>query len=527
MSGISEYTGTWNRDTAKHLAKRVMFGATKADVDYFLSQGLNNSVAGLLSSETNPAPPVNNYNALVPDPNIGYGSTWVNETTFPVVDNTIIVARRDSLKAWWTGQLLNQNRNLTQKMTFFWHNHFAIQMNAVPSGEACYKYVNLLMQNCFGNVKTLAKEITKDPAMLFFLNGYLNSASAPDENYARELQELFTVGKGPNSQYTEDDVQAAAKVLTGFRLNPNTAPITTYFDPNEHDNSSKTFSSFYGGTTIAGAGEAELDALLNMIFANDEVALYIVRKLYIYFVYYKIDAGVETDVIEPLANILRTNNYDILPVLETLFKSEHFYDTWNRSCEIKNPLDFMVGMCREMMVEFPDSPNHDTQYETWNYIRSQAEKNSLDIGDPPSVSGWIPYYQIPSFHELWINSDTYAKRNEFIDFILNGKTVGTATVKADILGFTAAFDNPSDPDALIQESFDLLLGLPLSQDAKDYFKDILLSGQATNSYWTSAWLDYSTTADTDPMYDTYKSVVENRLLTFYTDLLKQSEYQLK
>lgn len=526
MSGISKYTGVWDRETAKHLAKRTLFGGTKADVDYFLAQGLDNSVAALLTPITMPSPPVNSYNSLVADPKVPYGSTWVNQASFPAPSAEIIVSRTYSLKAWWVGLMLNEGRSLTQKMTFFWHNHFAIQMLSVPAPEGNYKYLNMLMQNCFGNVKTLAKQITIDPAMLYYLNGYLNSATAPDENYARELQELFTVGKGPNSKYTESDVKAAAKVLTGYRINPTTAPVSYYFDATQHDNNSKTFSSFYNNTVIAGNGANELDSLLNMIFANNEPAEYIVRKLYRFFVYYKIDSTVETDVIQPLADILRNNGYNITPVLDALFKSEHFYDVLSRSCFIKTPLDLMIGICKEFKVQFPAAPDHANQYAMWNYIRDQSGQNGLDLGDPPSVSGWEAYYQIPSFHELWYNSDTYARRNVFIDAILNGHTENTATIKADLLGFAATCTDPGDPDKLVQESVDLLLGLPLSQTSRDYYKSILLSGQTQNFYWTDAWNDYANTPSNDPMYAQYESIVQNRLLTLYGELLKQSEYQL-
>ena len=526
MSGIAKHTGSWNFDTAKHLAKRTMFGATRTDVDYFLAKGLDTSVAELLTTETAPSPPVNNYSPAIPDPKVSYGSTWVNKPSFPVPATEIFLARKFSLKSWWIGQMLGQGRSVSQKMTLFWQNHFSIQLQTIPIPEAGYKYLNTLMQNCLGNIKSLTKLVTIDPAMLFYLNGYLNSASAPDENYARELQELFTVGKGPNSKYTEEDVKAAAKILTGYRINPQTAPVSYYFDATKHDFTAKKFSSFYNDTIINGTGQTELDALLDMIFSNNETALHIVRKLYIYFVYYKIDDTIETEVIEPLAAILRNNNYNINPVLDVLFKSEHFYDISSRSCIIKNPLDFMVGICKEFKVNFPVAPDHVNQYDMWNFIRTQAALLGMDVIDAPSVSGWPAYYQIPSFHELWVNSDTYARRNEFIDVLLNGFTKNGITLKADLTDFAASLPNPSDPVLLINDSIDLLLGLPLNQNAKNYYKNILLSGQSEDYYWTSAWNNYAKTPVNDPNYAQYKSIVQNRLLTFYGELLKQSEYQL-
>ena len=186
--------------------------------------------------------------------------------------------------------------------------------------------------------------------MLIYLNGYLNSASAPDENYARELMELFTLGKGPTVAYTEDDVRTAARILTGWRINP-----TTYLSHLILPNMIQTANSFHliSATQIlrgqTGAnGALETDDLINMIFAKDEVSKYICRSLYRWFVYYTMDGAAETNVIEPLAQIFRTNNYEIKPVLSALFKSEHFFDVLNQGCMIKSPVDQVIGCMREL-----------------------------------------------------------------------------------------------------------------------------------------------------------------------------------
>ncbi len=140
-----------------------------------------------------------------------------------------------------------------------------------------------------GNACELTKLVTIDAAMLVHLNGYLNSKRAPDENYARELQELFTVGKGDDSLYTEEDVREAARVLIGWRIDSQT--LVPYCDENSHDAGSKPFSSFYNNTTIAGNadGMTEVDQFINMIFATEECSKFICRKLYKWFVYYQID----------------------------------------------------------------------------------------------------------------------------------------------------------------------------------------------------------------------------------------------
>ena len=176
--------------------------------------------------------------------------------------------------------------------------------------------------------------------MLYYLNGYLNTNTSPDENYARELQELFTIGKENTPNYTEDDVKAAAKVLTGWRINTTTTLPTVYFDSTKHHTSNKLFSSFYGNTTIAyqsgSNGALETDALMDMVFSKQqEVAKFICRKLYRFFIYYTIDNTVEANVITPLAQIFINNNWDIVPVLKTLYKSEHFFELNSKGCIIK------------------------------------------------------------------------------------------------------------------------------------------------------------------------------------------------
>ena len=225
-------------------------------------------------------------------------------------------------------------------MVLFWHHHFSVQESEVDNSQFLYRHHNLLRTHAMGNVKTLAREVTIDPAMLLHLNGYLNSKQAPDENYAREFQELFTIGKGPDSAYNENDVIAAARVLTGWRINDD--PLNAYFDASAHDTGSKTFSAFYNNTTIAGStnGDQELDAFVNMIFSTTEASRFFCRKIYKWFVYYDIDDATEVNVIAPLATILQDNNYDIAPMLTALFKSEHFFDTLNQACYIKKPFGY-------------------------------------------------------------------------------------------------------------------------------------------------------------------------------------------
>ncbi|MGL4364353.1 MAG: DUF1800 family protein, partial [Bacteroidales bacterium] len=359
--------------------------------------------------------------------------------------------------------------------------------------------------------------------MLRYLNGYQNNKNNPDENYARELQELFTLGDG--SGYTEDDIKAAAKVLTGFRI--SNTNMAYYFDSTKHDINDKIFSSFYNDAVITGqsgaAGEQELDALVEMIFTKNEVALFICRNLYRFFVYYEIDNDIETNVIIPLADTFRNNNYDILPVMAQLLKSEHFFDIANRSCLIKSPIDFAIGLCRQFNVGFPDNTDVVLQGKHYNYINSQLQGMQQSPAEPPTVAGWAAYYQEPAFHEMWINSVTYPARVAFADkLITTGYTNSGYKIIFDIIGFTESLDNPFDPNALIAEAVSLLYGLDVSQNVKDFMKTILLSGQSLDSYWTSSWDNYIQ----DPTNMAYYQEVYNRLQALYKYMLDNPEHQL-
>jgi uncharacterized protein (DUF1800 family) len=211
-------------------------------------------------------------------------------------------------------------------------------------------------------------------------------------------------------------------VLTGWRVNGTT--YQSFFDASKHSTVSKQFSAFYNNTIITGrtgvtAGDLELNDLLNMIFAQNEVAKFIVRKFYRWFVYYEIDAATEANIIAPLADIFRNNNYEIKPVLLALFKSEHFFDVLNQSCIIKTPADIVIGAMREFNVSMPLSTDWDTSYGHWNTLYTFMNNMGLNLHDPPNVAGMPAYYQEPLFHEIWITADSLPKRNQFTDLMTN------------------------------------------------------------------------------------------------------------
>ncbi|HVG42147.1 MAG TPA: DUF1800 domain-containing protein, partial [Chitinophagaceae bacterium] len=525
QSGLNPYSGKWTRNEVQHLLKRTMFGATKADIDYFSAKTMVQTVTELLNINiVAPSPPVNDYNSSTADPAVPAGQTWINNQTN---DGTINSLRRASFKKWWTGLMINQERSILEKMTLFWSNHFGTETSTIGNANYVYHHHALLRKNAVGNFKQLLKAVTIDAGMLRYLNGYLNTATAPDENYGRELQELFVIGKEPTVQYTEDDVKKAAKVLTGWRINGTT--FTTFFDPTKHDTSSKQFSSFYNGTVITGktgtAGANETDELINMLLLKEDAAKHICRRLYRWFIYYKIDAATEANVIQPLATLFRNSNFEIKPVLSALLSSEHFFDVVNMGCQIKSPVDLVISPLREFKVTFPNTgAEYLDAYAMWNYIRNWMTTMSQDIGDPPDVSGWAPYYQAPQFYEIWINSDTLPKRNRYTDtMISSGYTRNNKKIIIDAVAFAKSLPNPADPNKLLDDILGVIFRVPLSVAARQTIKQqILLSNQVSDQYWTDAWNIYMSNTANVGNYN----IVNNRLKTLLQYLMNLPEYQL-
>lgn len=523
-ASLVNYSGTWGETQVKHLLRRTLFGFNKTDVEFFKTMTMSDAVDYILNiPSTQPDPPVNGYNTSAQtDPDIPAGSTWVNG---PDNDN-FLGQRRASLYSWTMQQVLAPDRHIREKMTFCLHNHFATEVENVASPIIAYRHHKMLRENCLGNFKDLVKLVTVDLAMLIYLNGYVNTKTAPDENYGRELMELFTLGKTPESQYTEEDVKMAARVLTGWRI--NYPALSYFFNPTDHDTNNKTFSSFFNNTVITGqtgaSGANETDDLINLIFSkSDVVARHVVRKLYRTFVYYVIDSNIETNVIIPLADDFK-QNWELKPLMAAILKSEHFYDANNIGCYIKNPIDVMSSFIKAFKVPMPTTPVediHQSHYLVW----AAAAVSGLNYGNPPNVAGWPAYYQTPQYYELWLNSDTLPKRIQYTVAMMVGLPYRGTTnkIQADVIAFAKQFSDPSDPNKLIQESIDLLYAMDISTTQKTNLKQsTLLFGQTTDSYWTNAWNDYLA----DPTNQGKFNVVNTGLLLMLKYLLDLAENQL-
>jgi uncharacterized protein (DUF1800 family) len=508
-SGLNPYAGAWTVNEVAHLLKRTMFGAKKADIDYFLGLSPNSAIDELLNNIPAVSTPLRDYGLIEDtdgimhdDLGVQQGQTWVNDlntVSDMEVRGSINSLRVSSLHKWWAGLIINQNRSIAEKMVMFWHHHFSVQQEEVENATMLWRHHNLLRSNAMGNVKQLTRDVTIDPAMLVHLNGYLNSKLAPDENYAREMQELFTIGKGPDSLYTENDVITAARVLTGWRINSVT--LTSYLDASTHDTGSKTFSSFYNNTTITNNGAQEVDDLVNMIFNTTEAARFICRKLYKWFVYYQIDDDTENNVITPLANILRSNNFEIKPVLSALFKSEHFFDPLNQACYIKSPYDIIVGTLREFNVSFPAYTNYTTGYPLFYSIYNKAGEMQQLLFQPPDVAGWPAYFQEPMNYELWVNSNSLPKRADYTDALVSDSVI-------DVRAFANYSSNPSDPNQLINDVTALLLRYPLSANSKTYTKNkFLLNNTTDDTVWANAWNSNNNTVINSSLNELFKFIM--------------------
>lgn len=523
---LTPYTGQWTDAEIIHLLRRTMFGVKYEDLLALRTMTMEQAVDELLMPQITPAPPVNNYStATYNDPTgVLLDDTWVNA---PYGDSTVNSYRRLSMTNWWVGRMIYQpQRRVTEKMTFFWHNHFATESPVVAYAHMMYKHHMILRNGALGNFKSMVSDITKDPAMLRYLNGYLNTKTAPDENYARELFELFTLGKNYKPIYTEADIKEAAKILTGWRY--TTSNFTSYFSSSLHETSNKTFSSFFNNKTITGktgtAGAQETDELIDMIFTKQEVARFIVSKIYRFFVYYDIDATTDINIIRPLAQIFMNSNWEIKPVLEVLLKSEHFYDMLSQGCFIRTPIDYVVGTFRTFDIQLPGGWRSDNEYKIYNYLRSYMGQLGCEPNLPPNVAGWPAFYQEPDYYENWINSTNMPRRMQFMDMMLNsGFSAGTGTaIKIDPMHLAKKYFSAGDPNMLIDFFVDLLLGLGLSKTLKDSYKtSTLLSGQSTDYYWSSAWGAYMSNPNT-----TNTNTVKTRLVSLLTELTHMAEHNL-
>lgn len=540
MPYLDEYTGNWTATQARHLLRRTTFGPSIQMVNTAVNLGLDGTIDELFAPLPMPDPPVKSIpdgtgNNQLNDPGAVYGETWVNASPFPNVNppmyrNRVLRSRSKSLYSWTFLQIQYSNLSIREKMTLFWHNHFVVADSTIAHRE--YLYYALLRSFALGNCRELTKEITIDTSMLFYLSGAENTDDAPNENYSRELLELFTLGKGElagmgdYTNYTEDDVIEMAKVLTGWRVlqisNPNT--LTAQFSANRHTQGDKQLSHRFNHAVITENGAQEFRDLIDVIFQQEECARFIMRKLYRWFVHYDISTAIETHIIEPLATILRNNDYEIVPALQVLLKSEHFYEA--TACMIKSPVDLIMSASRGLGITPPQGEVEDEYDHAYHfYIMSADLEQALYYH--PDVAGWKAYYQAPQFDKLWINNLLLPKRHEFCRLMVEGGTFSYNEVNYNITALVPVLDivnnisNASDPNILVNTLAAMMFNYPITTAQLTSLKDVLIPG-LPDFEWTVEYSDYLS----DPSNEALAESVENKLKNLFSVMLRMSEFQI-
>jgi uncharacterized protein (DUF1800 family) len=539
MPYLDNFSENWTAKEARHLLKRTSFGITEMLVSEAVSLGLSGTIDQLFEQSPLPEPPLKyrldgTGDDEIIDPDANYGETWINGLPIPTAatnqeKNKILNSRTRSLYAWSFLQMQNAGISIREKLTLFWHNHFVAE-NVNPHRE--FFYINILRTNALGNFKELTKQITTDPNMLLYLSGSQNSNTAPNENYSRELLELFSIGKGDAvgngdyTNYTEDDVVQMAKALTGWRVRGLNSPetLTAFFSNNKHTSGDKNLSHRFNNAVISENGENEYKDLIDKIFEQEECSKFITRQLYIWFVNVEISEEIETHIIEPLAEVIRDHNYEIEPALKILLSSEHFFE--NTFCMIKSPIDLMLSATKSLLLSAPTTSILE-EYEFSLILHLATSDVGQSIFHHPDVAGWKAYYQKPLYYKTWVNNYLLPKRLQYCKVLVTGGVLlidereYTVPPLVPVLLIVSSITNADDPVVLIRSLANQLFNYEISQNQIDSLKDILIPG-LPDFEWTIEYSDYLG----DPSDTPLRISIENKLRNLIGTMVQMSEFQI-
>ena len=549
VSGLQPYSGPWGKSQAAHLLRRTLFGPKRQEI--LDATDLGTTLDQLFSQPTLPAPPVNTW--FTEDPNVPIGATWVDSPHIDGVD--VGQYRWNSLRGWYFNHLIDSPTTIMEKLAMFWINHFG--MADVGEHRAQYQYIQLFRELGAGSYKTMIERITVHPAMLRFLNGDYSTKWEPNENYARELLELFTIQKGPQvapgdyTNYTEEDIQTIARIMTGWRnrgmWSQDDVPVESYFyadwhddetDPNNPNQEPKQLSYRFGNAVIASNGANEYLDLIDVIFQQPETCRALCREIYRYFVYYEITDQIETDVITPLAQHMANNNFSMESTLRLLFSSQHFYDMAVRGPMIKNPYEFIMSIARPMggythlglsLVNNSNSNRMSTIYDIGSAYHWRAVQMEMDFMYPPTVAGWKAYYQTPSFYRNWISSATLQNRRKLAQ-AFTGSGIYTREERTDDylprafdwMPFIDALSDPYDVIEVVEEIVEIFLPRELHPDQVTALKDQLLGGQ-DDGEWTVQYLAYQDSPNNPDVVNP----ITNKVKDFFRALFSMAEFHLQ
>ncbi len=378
VAGLEPLNGSLNRRHAAHLLRRTGFGVRTAWLDRLVGMDARSAAALVLEEETGaPMPPAPSWQNELPPPST---ATDEEKRAYQQRNGQYLTEfRRGWYERLWQG-------GLRERMTLFWHNHFVTELGAYNNAPFAYRYVTLLRSDALGSYSRMVQEIGKDAAMLQYLNGTQNLKGRPNENYARELLELFTMSPSdaqgrPN--YTQKDIEEIARALTGWQVDRNT--LTVKFSQGRFDTGTKTF--------LGRTGAFGYDDVIRILFEtrSEAIAYHICEKIYREFVYHEPDSW----VVQAMAGVFLFNQFQIGPVLRALLASAHFYEERFVGARLKSPVEMLNGFLL------------DVNAGTGSDMPVQLERYATQLGQrllsPPNVAGWPGYHQ-------WLNTTTLPTR---------------------------------------------------------------------------------------------------------------------
>jgi uncharacterized protein (DUF1800 family) len=369
--------GQWDTRWAAHLYRRAAFGAARGELKDAVAAGLDATVDKLFAAPKEaPARP----RLITTPPPVNPMTAMPDATSHAAV-----------LQAAWLQRMIDGVEPIREKLALFWHNHFATSIKKVNDGGLMEVQGDLLFRHALGSFRQMLRDISRDPAMLVWLDSNQNVRSHPNENYAREVMELFTLGVG---NYSEKDVREAARAFTGWHQ--NSGRFT--FVRGEHDGGAKTF--------LGQTGDWDGDDVLRVLLEQPGCAKFLARKLYQFFVNENLPAP--DAFLAPVADAFRKSDYDIAVPVRMILRSKHFYSAYAYRQKVKWPVEYAVGMVRMIGVGV-------TGRITVNpySLLGVLELMGQQLYAPPNVKGW-------EAGKAWLNTATVLARHNFAHSLVNG-----------------------------------------------------------------------------------------------------------
>jgi uncharacterized protein (DUF1800 family) len=370
----------WNLKWAGHLFRRAAFGANESELRQAVQSGFVATLERLLHGQ----------------PNAEDNDRFLEKAGAAIAAE----GKADSLRGWWIYLFLQSLHPFREKMTLFWHNHFATSIGKVGRADLMYDQNCVLRRHALGLFRPMLLHISRNPAMLLWLDSNTNVKGAPNENYARELMELFSVGVG---NFTETDVREAARAFTGWRADGEEFEVV----PELHDDDTKTL--------LGQKGRWHGADVVRIVLGQPAAAQFLVRKLYRFLISEAEDPPAA--LLEPLAHIYRQSDYDMGLLLKTMFGSRLFFSQHAYRRRIKSPVEFVIGIVRTLNGFNPPPP----------VLVRELEAMGQELFAPPNVKGW------PG-GKAWLNTATLLARQHFAQRMAAAQWSGVVATLAENLG---------------------------------------------------------------------------------------------